>query len=332
VRPCTNSLASAKVILNMALKFQQSLQGLKATSLRHLLNSIGSKQSGNKAQLAERLGRDLAIPKLSVANDSANKLRAPRILSIDMGIKNLAYCLGTVDLPKSSSYEGMDITKPSLHVSAWERVGVLEDTEHSTSDNLEENDLYSPAALAPVALRLVRSVFLPLQPTVILIERQRFRSGGAAAVQEWTLRVNTLEAMLWAVLGAMREHSAIVKVPPVYAVSPSQVASFWVPGERKVQKQDKINIVKGWLQGNDTCPELDFDFDHNLAVSVESFANKRDKTPKNASGSISRRQKLDDLADSLLQAAAWVIWEVNRRRLHGLSAEEMEKVMPRSQS
>jgi cruciform cutting endonuclease 1 len=303
--------------------FQESLRSLKAASLRQLLNSIGSKQSGTKAQLAERLGRDLTIPKLTVSGHSASSIITPRILSIDMGIKNLAYCLTTADLPKSGDYDGLDIAKPRLHVSAWERVGAIENMDQVVLDGLEDNDLYSPAALAPVALRLVRSVFLPLQPTVILIERQRFRSGGAAAVQEWTLRVNTLEAMLWAVLGAMREHSAIVKVPPVYSVSPSQVAAFWVPGERKVQKRDKINIVKGWLSGNEKCRELDIDLDKNLAASADLFFSGRDKTPNRSAGVVNSRVKLDDLADSLLQAAAWVVWEFNRRRLQSLSVEEM---------
>jgi cruciform cutting endonuclease 1 len=37
----------------------------------------------------------------------------------------------------------------------------------------------------------------------VLIERQRFRTGGAAAIFEWTLRVNTLEAMLHAGFAAL---------------------------------------------------------------------------------------------------------------------------------
>lgn len=38
----------------------------------------------------------------------------------------------------------------------------------------------------------------------MLIERQRFRTGGGAAIFEWTLRVNSLEAMLHAAFAALR--------------------------------------------------------------------------------------------------------------------------------
>src|ERR1700759_565351 len=140
----------------MSRKLQQSLQGLKAVSLRQLLNSIGSKQSGNKAQLAERLGQQLIIPKLPFYGSSTGKTSTPRILSIDMGIKNLAYCLVTANLPKSGDDTLPDQAKPRIHVNAWERVSVLETEDPATPEDTEEIDLFSPAALAPVALRLVR--------------------------------------------------------------------------------------------------------------------------------------------------------------------------------
>ena len=77
-----------------------------------------------------------------------------------------------------------------------------------------EPDPFSPASLARVTTALVRDALLPLRPTHVLIERQRFRSAGHAAVQEWTLRVNTLEAMLHAALRTVREYGLWDTSPP----------------------------------------------------------------------------------------------------------------------
>ncbi|KAL2263722.1 hypothetical protein VTK26DRAFT_5478 [Humicola hyalothermophila] len=66
------------------------------------------------------------------------------------------------------------------------------------------SDAWSPAALTTVTLALVKTHLLPLRPTHILIERQRFRSYGRWGVFEWTLRVNMLEAILHAMFAGLR--------------------------------------------------------------------------------------------------------------------------------
>jgi len=85
---------------------------------------------------------------------------------------------------------------------------IIAETQPSKKDQQEDtlpDDMFSPARLSLVTAHLVRTLLLPLRPTHVLIERQRFRTGGNAAVSEWTLRVGALEAMIHATLGTYRD-------------------------------------------------------------------------------------------------------------------------------
>jgi cruciform cutting endonuclease 1 len=86
--------------------------------------------------------------------------------------------------------------------------------------------------MSQLTLNLVQSHLLPLRPTHVLIERQRFRTGGAAAIFEWTLRVNTLEAMLHAVFASLngRRQGGVGWEGKVESVLPRGVVGFLFPG------------------------------------------------------------------------------------------------------
>ncbi|KAK4141149.1 mitochondrial resolvase Ydc2 [Dichotomopilus funicola] len=71
---------------------------------------------------------------------------------------------------------------------------------------------FTPTTLASTTATLVQTVLLPLRPTHILIERQRFRTGGASAVLEWTVRVNQLEAMLHAAFAMANFHAHATEI------------------------------------------------------------------------------------------------------------------------
>lgn len=203
---------------------------------------------------------------------------------------------------------------------------------------------FEPSVYALLANNFVRHTldrFSPLD--AILIERQRYRSGSSAAIQEWTVRVNTLEAMLHAVFCCLHGE----KSPVAEGVSPSKVTRFWVDrvGEKflEVQKKPerrkkkevlgeklgeelgvegvevvierektyrktklaKVSLVKEWLRSGGVV-KVGKDA-KGVAADFEPVKGRR-KSERVSGG------KLDDLADCLLQGMAWIRWEENRRR------------------
>ncbi|KAK8215235.1 hypothetical protein M8818_002247 [Zalaria obscura] len=353
----------------MSLKsFNSSLQRWQLSNLC-LLSGIAS--SGTKAVMQSQLQTALLRPRLPS--------KQSRILSIDMGIKNLAFCVLDVDHQgwdagnsKPRSVKSTAKTTP-LRLSAWKRMdltailieqhgkqqAVPKEEQQNSSDAdastpVDTKNLFSPSSLCKAAYTLA-STLISYQPTTIIIERQRFRSGGAAAIQEWTVRVNMLESMLWAILETMRHHLDPQKLPggfpEMYEVSPRMVGLYWlgrpngsqslgpasgselmpetrpeaedvnVVKKRAFEKKDKIALAKQWIKAAEieSDPQL-----ANLLEAVVSRGSKAAKLvrQKDIGSEVQANEKdasltgkLDDLADCLVQAVTFTLWEENRRRL-----------------
>jgi len=274
------------------------LGSLQAWPLKRLAFLTGIRSTGTKNEIRSLLEGSLIKPRLPHGNS--------RILSVDMGVKNLAFCLLEV------RQTGWNSGKPSpLHLSKWKRLdlsnrlmsdpasGVSVKAPSATSEGDEpavedasapQADMYSPPQLSKVAYTLA-SEFINHKPDVILIERQRFRSGGAPAIQEWTVRVNMLESMLWACFETMRHErssAARASFPDVIPMGPRTIGSYWLaqaadadiapadvsyhlgearleeskaaPSETKrssLEKKDKIALVRSWLRPESKAVAVD---------------------------------------------------------------------------
>lgn len=222
------------------------LRSLTAQHLRRISHAIGTKLSGTKPDIIRRinLGLDACQYKRAGLPD-ANDPNAPvtpremRILSIDMGVHNLAYA--NFIIPPDWRKTIDDPNRPRPILTAWKKIAVQDiihlkngteprrPSKSATKENRltvsDEKEMPSvnPAVYAEYAYNLVSTLLDRHNPTHVLIERQRLRTGGGPNVFEWTLRVGMFESMIYSALYTLqRERGLNVFVD---AVDPARVVS-----------------------------------------------------------------------------------------------------------
>ncbi|GAW13127.1 hypothetical protein ANO14919_025050 [Xylariales sp. No.14919] len=344
---------------------------LKAAQLKRLSFLCGLPVGGRKEELIARLTAANNTPPPPPARSSSG----PVVLSIDLGIRNLAFSLltpatpstlasrkaGTKSKKQSSANQSLPLLytrPPTIKLHAWQRLSLLDGTINGSAQNGDVNasdvdpltGAFTPAALAKTANAFLQETVLQLKPlpTHILIERQRWRSGGAAAVQEWTLRVNTLEAMLHASLRTLRDLRAWKG--EVVSVRPELAGPFFLDADKldtgdaaqnKVVKGDKIDasgtkskgkrkssaeakklkidLLGHWIgQGDLVVGPSNVEAGHMLEAYRDVFQGIKSGKSKRIVGEreaekkpVTLDKKLDDLTDSLLQGMAWLRWQEN---------------------
>ncbi|KAJ5814103.1 uncharacterized protein N7503_000853 [Penicillium pulvis] len=355
-------------------EFMPWLPSLKSVQLQRIARATGIQSSGTKGVLVERIRCELwnnvqAVHESKQRDESHS--REWRVLSIDMGIRNLAFAFMVVPCPLSistssiSGEEQIERSKQAIpELQAWKRLSVLDglsdltnpsatsisDFESILNPITKEKESYSPNTYASTAYNLLTTLLSTYNPTHILIERQRFRSAGSSAVQEWTLRVGVFEGMLYAILHTLRQERGLNGIL-VEGVEPKRVVGFWDEigaGGTKIStdsgsevsdagkrltarevKKAKIGIVGGWVEGSLSGPNEGFTgkvvVGQNDTVKEIAGAYVRkwrgERAKKNGNGDVG---KLDDLADCLLQGVTWLEWQVMRERIvrEGIKALE----------
>lgn len=305
------------------------LSTCKLSQLKVIASATGINCSGTKPVLSARLLENLQHTRFAL--DSTTRNGQPKrhtIISIDMGIRNLAYC--RLVLPSSqlsSSNSAVPIVKD------WARIAISKKSLPLEGDFPESKiikEAFDPPTYSQHAYSLIANTLLPLKPTQILIERQRFRSMGGSSVQEWTLRVNMFEAMLYAVLKTLSERG--LWSGAVHPVAPGKVVKYWAPGTEDREagegkgakksakmKTQKVELVERWLKNGGV-----FGLEGQAKELGEAYLKKRkggkmvvikqEKRPSEEERVPVPAEigKLDDLADCLLQGMAWIRWEENR--------------------
>ncbi|OJJ44701.1 hypothetical protein ASPZODRAFT_134795 [Penicilliopsis zonata CBS 506.65] len=312
------------------------LPALKATQLQQIAQATGIASSGTKRILIERLEAELSQTREEVESRKNDEMS---ILSIDMGIQNLAYAhllvreskppvLNTWRRFSLMTADPADSTTTSIPVDG----GDSKDEKKKKKKKKKKNSTdFSPPLYAAHAYDLTSTLLEKYHPTHILIERQRFRTGGSSAVQEWTIRVGMLEGMIYAVLHTLSKTSQTSQqnttTPQVIPIQPQRVVRYWQDSKNKVTgregKKDKIDRVARWLSlGNDdtaTTPAKLCVGNPSVQDTVDAYLGKWRKDRKSTTaagiGGASGIGKLDDLADCLLQGLTWLEWRSMRERL-----------------
>ncbi|KAI2610864.1 Ydc2-catalyt-domain-containing protein [Hypoxylon fragiforme] len=303
------------------------LPKFKNKHLSHIAFLCGLRVTGKKSELVERLVAAAATTTATVkpqksAKQSNDNKKPPLILSIDLGIRNLGFSLLTPVTTKIPTTTTLPLTAanirapPRVRLHAWQRRPLLlpADIAAISDPNPDPNNTdtapavltpdpepYSPASLAIAADRLTRRDVLPLKPTHVLIERQRWRSAGGSSVQEWTLRVNTLEAMLHASLRTLRELH--YWDGEIISVAPERVTRFWpapaVPVVAAVAKKE----AKGKKSRKDVAVVVDED-GQEIEVEVDVDADADAAAPAGKTRINSKKHKIGVLTGWLRQGRA----------------------------
>ncbi|KAL8785360.1 MAG: hypothetical protein Q9213_003425 [Squamulea squamosa] len=299
------------------------LRKCKLKQLEAIARATGINSSGTKPTLIAQIQDGMSHITLPSSKKQARLLEKHgySIFSIDMGIRNLAYC--QIVLPPSWLQQNpnnipstMPVTPRLLHWSCIDVSKPADDIQASSNTapitESPAKESFSPSIYASHAHTFLATHILPHSPTHILIERQRFRSMGGSAVQEWTLRVNMFEAMLYATLRTYSELG--MWEGEVVPVLPSKVVKYWLDGREDEMEMDTEK--KGGKR-----PSLSGKNSKMLRMGIvrDMVQNRRgvamDAEAEETAGLVTRRGsgKFDDLADCLLQGLAWVKWEENKR-------------------
>ncbi|KAK6373945.1 hypothetical protein LTS17_007915 [Exophiala oligosperma] len=356
------------------------LEALTLDKLHRVAVTVGSPCSGTKAVRLQGIRNAITDNNKKEKRYNEEGRRLISLLSIDMGIRNLAYAHFTAKrVAPSETTTTAPYTTPTLQ--AWSRLSVSDkrpaeeecvgggslqsdggrrgnaqaraprddEEEEEGRSTTDQKESFEPDEYARHAYSLIKHMLQTYKPDVILIERQRFRSGGRAAVPEWTIRVGVFEGMLYAVLRTLIESQKLkMDVEPML---PTRVNRYWLeggqggPDSRAIQsvtkkkkrptgrevKSAKIDLVGRILENLDqSSPSTSqvVNVGTNLRPFAEQFVSvwKKTEVARAKKGQTSKEKisKLDDLADSFLQGLAWIHWQNNRQCLDSLGADAVE--------
>ncbi|CAA94631.1 cruciform-cutting endonuclease Cce1 [Schizosaccharomyces pombe] len=239
---------------------------VKLSFLQHICKLTGLSRSGRKDELLRRIVDSPIYP-------------TSRVLGIDLGIKNFSYCFASQN----------EDSKVIIHNWSVENL-----TEKNGLD-IQWTEDFQPSSMADLSIQLFNTLHEKFNPHVILMERQRYRSG-IATIPEWTLRVNMLESMLYALHYAEKRNSIEQKIqyPFLLSLSPKSTYSYWASVLNTKasfsKKKSRVQMVKELIDGQKIL------FENEEALYKWNNGSRVEF-------------KKDDMADSALIASGWMRWQ-----------------------
>ncbi|KAJ5231635.1 uncharacterized protein N7469_006223 [Penicillium citrinum] len=293
------------------------LSNLRLSVLQKLARATGIPSTGPRKEIATRINEVLEIQRAgrNTRTDFLRQAGPLSILSIDMGIQNLAFAHLKLDNPYrdlDGQGDGNELDIPRPEITAWRRlplsdiaslkgnsasailkasenehiVGELSGSDHEESDTPVPKSFSLPY-YAETAHTLLHTLVSKYKPTHILIERQRFRTGSSSHVQEWTIRVGLFEAMLYAALEVMKkERGGNLADLGVHGIDPKRVVQYWgekeigftsVEGEDKDKKRRPTSreVKKAKIELVAKWLEAEFGLSESSTSKIDSGARRR---------------------------------------------------------
>ncbi|KNE56482.1 hypothetical protein AMAG_02285 [Allomyces macrogynus ATCC 38327] len=291
-----------------------SLTRLTVPALKHLCKSAGVVGlPTRKAEIAAKLTAHL--------HATAQRGTVPRIISIDVGFRNLAWAY--------------------LHGSelrAWQRVTLVPAADDAADEAATER-VYDPRVFAVSVHELVAKIDAESNstggtagattrpvaagaaatdgPAQYVIERQRMVGVGKASFS--VFMVNMVEGMLWSSLTQPARLAAGTTWPVLTSLPPGAVSKWFEHGGNK-KKRTATNLTKALL-----ASRFIEEVDSPSALTANADGARSLKIPSALVRQFHLEKKKDDLADALLQALAVADWTANSvhlARLHGIMAAD----------
>ncbi|EPX70809.1 cruciform cutting endonuclease Cce1 [Schizosaccharomyces octosporus yFS286] len=248
----------------------------KLQTLQHICKVSGLSRKGRKADLLQRI---LSTPVYPTNN----------VISIDLGIKNFAYCL-------ASRTEG---AKVNIH--EWAREDLTSPTNGLGIKWIED---YQPQYLARLAFQIYTTLTSRFRPSIILLEHQRYRSG-IKTIPEWTLRVNAIEAMLHCLhVNSQSQDPSESNPSPLSLLSlaPRTVYSYVsaLPEFVNLNSNTKTKATRVKLL--------------NEMLNLGKVSVLNDDALKNFELPVKYSSKKDDMTDAAMMAITWIEWQHKLRQ------------------
>lgn len=243
--------------------------------MSHCLKAWTLKALGEASRLCGLTKKSQKDMMYSAMLDLAHQPPPERLISIDLGLKNLALC--ELHLLPPQKTDPRDASLQAVEVKKWELLPVdFPQVYHPQSYASHLKDF----AHAHNLITAASGTSSKDDSVMVLLERQRHRTLGAKSVCETIMRLVFLEIQLhMLLLGQAR------------SILPRTVGAFWsLPMGAKSKKGAAVDVVHR-LMSKSRGSFLRF-------ASFEAWT---------------KAKKRDDLADALLQALSFSQWHANAR-------------------